>query len=85
MKEQYDVVIVGGAVIGSSIAYFLANNPDLRWIDSRCGARSQLYDSRNLIVIVVNSQSVLEHDQRQNQPVRGPVYQRLWSDHESRR
>lgn len=28
MKEQYDVVIVGGAVIGSSIAYFLANNPD---------------------------------------------------------
>lgn len=28
MKEQYDVVIVGGAVIGSSIAYFLAVNPD---------------------------------------------------------
>jgi glycine/D-amino acid oxidase-like deaminating enzyme len=28
MKEQYDVVIVGGAVIGSSIAYFLASNRD---------------------------------------------------------
>lgn len=28
MKASYDVVIVGGAVIGSSIAYFLAANPD---------------------------------------------------------
>lgn len=28
MKDSYDVVIVGGAVIGSSIAYFLTANPD---------------------------------------------------------
>ncbi len=28
MKEQYDVVIVGGAVIGSAVAYYLAANPD---------------------------------------------------------
>ncbi|MCP3874738.1 MAG: FAD-binding oxidoreductase [Desulfobacteraceae bacterium] len=26
--ETYDVVIIGGAVMGSSIAYFLSNNPD---------------------------------------------------------
>ena len=30
MKAQYDVVIVGGAVIGSSIAYFLSANPDFK-------------------------------------------------------
>jgi glycine/D-amino acid oxidase-like deaminating enzyme len=28
MKDSYDVVIVGGAVIGSAVAYFLAANPD---------------------------------------------------------
>ncbi|MGD9865233.1 MAG: NAD(P)/FAD-dependent oxidoreductase [Pseudodonghicola sp.] len=28
MKDRYDVVIVGGAVIGSSVAYHLAANPD---------------------------------------------------------
>ncbi|MBC7479489.1 MAG: FAD-binding oxidoreductase [Pseudorhodobacter sp.] len=28
MKSSYDVVIVGGAVIGSSVAYFLTQNPD---------------------------------------------------------
>ncbi|HEV7247131.1 MAG TPA: FAD-binding oxidoreductase [Shinella sp.] len=28
MKERYDVVIVGGAVIGSAVAYYLAANPD---------------------------------------------------------
>lgn len=28
MKDQYDVVIVGGAVIGSAVAYYLAANPD---------------------------------------------------------
>ncbi|MBL9075469.1 FAD-binding oxidoreductase [Tabrizicola sp.] len=28
MKPSYDVVIVGGAVIGSSVAYFLTANPD---------------------------------------------------------
>lgn len=28
MTDRYDVVIVGGAVIGSSVAYFLAANPD---------------------------------------------------------
>ena len=28
MKQSYDVVIVGGAVIGSAVAYFLAANPD---------------------------------------------------------
>ncbi|WOC14660.1 NAD(P)/FAD-dependent oxidoreductase [Pseudochrobactrum sp. MP213Fo] len=28
MKQHYDVIIVGGAVIGSSVAYFLAENPD---------------------------------------------------------
>ena len=28
MKPQHDVVIVGGAVIGSSVAYFLTANPD---------------------------------------------------------
>ena len=28
MKASYDVVIVGGAVIGSAVAYFLASNPD---------------------------------------------------------
>lgn len=30
MKESYDVVIVGGAVIGSAIAYFLTANPDFK-------------------------------------------------------
>jgi glycine/D-amino acid oxidase-like deaminating enzyme len=29
-KKQYDVVIVGGAVIGSATAYFLATNPDFK-------------------------------------------------------
>ena len=28
MRPHYDVVIVGGAVIGSAVAYFLAANPD---------------------------------------------------------
>ena len=28
MKSSYDVVVVGGAVIGSSVAYFLMQNPD---------------------------------------------------------
>ena len=28
MKPQYDVVIIGGAVIGSAVAYFLTANPD---------------------------------------------------------
>lgn len=28
MNDRYDVVIVGGAVIGSEVAYFLAANPD---------------------------------------------------------
>ncbi|MDH3192697.1 MAG: FAD-binding oxidoreductase [Acidimicrobiia bacterium] len=28
MQESYDVVIVGGALMGSSIAYFLSENPD---------------------------------------------------------
>ncbi len=28
MKAHYDVVIIGGAVIGSSVAYFLTANPD---------------------------------------------------------
>ena len=28
MKDQYDVVIIGGAVIGSAVAYFLAANSD---------------------------------------------------------
>lgn len=28
MKDSYDVVIIGGAVIGSAVAYFLAANPD---------------------------------------------------------
>jgi glycine/D-amino acid oxidase-like deaminating enzyme len=28
MKSSYDVVIVGGAVIGSAVAYFLTANPD---------------------------------------------------------
>ena len=27
-QKHYDVVIIGGAVIGSSVAYFLASNPD---------------------------------------------------------
>lgn len=30
MKSSYDVVIVGGAVIGSSVAYFLMSNPDFK-------------------------------------------------------
>ena len=30
MRPSYDVVIVGGAVIGSSVAYFLAANPDFK-------------------------------------------------------
>ncbi|MFT3688603.1 NAD(P)/FAD-dependent oxidoreductase [Paenirhodobacter sp.] len=30
MKDSYDVVIVGGAVIGSSVAYFLTANPDFK-------------------------------------------------------
>ena len=29
-KSSYDVVIVGGAATGSSVAYFLATNPDFR-------------------------------------------------------
>ncbi|WP_068302603.1 FAD-binding oxidoreductase [Pararhodobacter sp. CCB-MM2] len=30
MKDSYDVVIVGGAVIGASVAYFLTANPDFK-------------------------------------------------------
>ena len=30
MKDKYDVVIVGGAVIGSAVAYFLSANPDFK-------------------------------------------------------
>jgi glycine/D-amino acid oxidase-like deaminating enzyme len=30
MKSSYDVVIVGGAVIGSAVAYFLMANPDFK-------------------------------------------------------
>jgi glycine/D-amino acid oxidase-like deaminating enzyme len=30
MKPSYDVVIVGGAVIGSAVAYFLMANPDFK-------------------------------------------------------
>ena len=30
MKTSYDVVIVGGAVIGSAVAYFLSANPDFK-------------------------------------------------------
>ena len=30
MKSSYDVVIVGGAVIGSAVAYFLMANPDFQ-------------------------------------------------------
>lgn len=30
MQSNYDVVIVGGAVIGSSVAYFLMSNPDFK-------------------------------------------------------
>ncbi|WP_296746935.1 FAD-binding oxidoreductase [Mesorhizobium sp.] len=30
MKDRYDVVIVGGAVIGSAVAYFLTANPDFK-------------------------------------------------------
>ncbi|WP_142781146.1 FAD-binding oxidoreductase [Agrobacterium sp. T29] len=30
MKDAYDVVIVGGAVIGSAVAYYLAANPDFK-------------------------------------------------------
>lgn len=30
MKTSYDVVIVGGAVIGSAVAYFLMANPDFK-------------------------------------------------------
>lgn len=28
MKDSYDVVIIGGAVVGSAVAYYLAANPD---------------------------------------------------------
>ena len=28
MKDSYDVVVIGGAVIGSAVAYFLTANPD---------------------------------------------------------
>ncbi|WP_372801256.1 FAD-dependent oxidoreductase, partial [Paracoccus seriniphilus] len=28
MNDSYDVVIIGGAVIGSAVAYFLTANPD---------------------------------------------------------
>jgi FAD-dependent oxidoreductase domain-containing protein 1 len=30
MKKSYDVVIVGGGVVGSAIAYFLTRNPDFK-------------------------------------------------------
>lgn len=30
MKHSYDVVIVGGAIIGSAVAYFLTANPDFQ-------------------------------------------------------
>ena len=29
-RSSYDVVIIGGAVIGSSIAWFLTDNPDFQ-------------------------------------------------------
>ena len=28
LKSSYDVVIIGGAVVGSSVAYWLSSNPD---------------------------------------------------------
>lgn len=42
MKARYDVVIVGGAVIGLAVEYFLAVNPDFKGSATVNGGRLPL-------------------------------------------
>ena len=70
MKTSYDVVIVGGAVIGSAVAYFLAANPRLRRLDPGGRARPDLSQGLDLAVVLLDPQPVLQPDQCEDQPVR---------------